>query len=193
MSRHAEWCSSCCHVRKIHTVVTSYYGSFQRECLSIHIGQAGVQIGGACWELYCLEHGIQPDGVVLNGGQDLLAPAKTEPMRASFDSFFCETRAGKYVPRALFMDLEPTVVGNVHSSVVNPVHNPNKQVQRLAWLAVGLGTPRTVHSHQELGERQGAVSPAEPPEGANPTNAWTLNFRPPELWDHKTPLVLFVN
>jgi tubulin alpha len=30
-----------------------------RECLSIHIGQAGIQIGNACWELYCLEHGIQ--------------------------------------------------------------------------------------------------------------------------------------
>ena len=24
--------------------------------------QAGVQIGSAVWELYCLEHGIQPDG-----------------------------------------------------------------------------------------------------------------------------------
>merc|ERR1712156_1415019 len=32
-----------------------------RECISIHVGQAGVQIGNACWELYCLEHGIQPD------------------------------------------------------------------------------------------------------------------------------------
>ena len=35
-----------------------------RECISIHVGQAGVQIGNACWELYCLEHGIQPDGQV---------------------------------------------------------------------------------------------------------------------------------
>jgi hypothetical protein len=25
-----------------------------RECISVHIGQAGVQIGNACWELYCL-------------------------------------------------------------------------------------------------------------------------------------------
>ena len=33
-----------------------------RECISIHVGQAGVQIGNACCELYCLEHGIQPDG-----------------------------------------------------------------------------------------------------------------------------------
>jgi len=30
-----------------------------REVISIHIGQAGIQTGNACWELYCLEHGIQ--------------------------------------------------------------------------------------------------------------------------------------
>jgi hypothetical protein len=77
---------------------------FQRECISIHIGQAGVQIGNACWELYCLEHGIQPDGQIssdktLAGGDD------------SFNTFFSETGAGKHVPRAVFVDLEPTVVG----------------------------------------------------------------------------------
>lgn len=33
-----------------------------REVISIHIGQAGIQVGNACWELYCIEHGIQPDG-----------------------------------------------------------------------------------------------------------------------------------
>jgi tubulin alpha len=38
-----------------------------REVISIHIGQAGIQVGNACWELYCLEHGIQPDGQVSMG------------------------------------------------------------------------------------------------------------------------------
>ena len=33
-----------------------------REVISIHMGQGGIQAGNACWELYCLEHGIQPDG-----------------------------------------------------------------------------------------------------------------------------------
>lgn len=28
------------------------------------LAQAGVQMGNACWELYCLEHGIQPDGTM---------------------------------------------------------------------------------------------------------------------------------
>jgi len=36
-----------------------------REVISIHIGQAGVQTGNSCWELYCLEHGIQPECVLI--------------------------------------------------------------------------------------------------------------------------------
>ena len=84
---------------------------FQRECISVHVGQAGVQIGNACWELYCLEHGIQPDGQMpsdktIGGGDD------------SFNTFFSETGAGKHVPRAVFVDLEPTVVGKL----TRPVH-----------------------------------------------------------------------
>uniref|UniRef100_A0A3B5RBC8 Tubulin/FtsZ GTPase domain-containing protein n=1 Tax=Xiphophorus maculatus TaxID=8083 RepID=A0A3B5RBC8_XIPMA len=84
----------------------------QRECISIHVGQAGVQIGNACWELYCLEHGIQPDGQMpsdktIGGGDD------------SFNTFFSETGAGKHVPRAVFVDLEPTVIGKHPSSRLN--------------------------------------------------------------------------
>ena len=63
-----------------------------------------MQIGNACWELYCLEHGIQPDGQMpadktIGGGDD------------SFNTFFSETGSGKHVPRTVFVDLEPTVVG----------------------------------------------------------------------------------
>ena len=48
-----------------------------REALCIHLGQAGVQIGNACWELFCLEHGIQPDGQMpsdktIGGGDGML-------------------------------------------------------------------------------------------------------------------------
>ncbi|KFO87683.1 Tubulin alpha-5 chain, partial [Buceros rhinoceros silvestris] len=81
-----------------------------RECISVHVGQAGVQMGNTCWELYCLEHGIQPDGQMpsdktIGGGDD------------SFTTFFCETGAGKHVPRAIFVDLEPTVIGSVRKSL----------------------------------------------------------------------------
>ena len=30
------------------------YSGDKREIISIHIGQAGVQIGNSCWELFCL-------------------------------------------------------------------------------------------------------------------------------------------
>ena len=64
--------------------------------------QAGVQMGNACWELYCLEHGIQPDGCM---------PKDSKPGDDSFSTFFQETGAGRHVPRAIYVDLEPSVIG----------------------------------------------------------------------------------
>ncbi|KAK2517262.1 hypothetical protein Q9233_013290 [Columba guinea] len=87
-------------------------GYKKRECISIHIGQAGVQMGNACWELYCLEHGIQPDGTIPGPKQGTPVEPKTEQVDSSFETFFCETASGKHVPRAVFIDLEPTVIGN---------------------------------------------------------------------------------
>ncbi|KAK7468190.1 hypothetical protein BaRGS_00036603, partial [Batillaria attramentaria] len=73
------------------------------ECISIHVGQAGVQMGNACWELYCLEHGIQNDG-------QMSPERKAAGSDESYHAFFSETSAGSHVPRAVFVDLEPTVV-----------------------------------------------------------------------------------
>ena len=85
-----------------------------REVISIHVGQAGVQMGNACWELYCLEHGIQPDGTV---------PTDITPLDDdSFSTFFSETGTGKHVPRAVFVDLEPTVIGNLITYLLQPVN-----------------------------------------------------------------------
>ena len=75
-----------------------------REVISIHVGQAGVQMGSACWELYCLEHGIQPDG-------QMPSDDSTGVADDSFNTFFSETGSGKHVPRAVFIDLEPSVIG----------------------------------------------------------------------------------
>ena len=75
-----------------------------REVISLHIGQAGVQLGNACWELFCLEHGITPDG-------QMPADDSIGIQDDSFNTFFGETGSGKHVPRAVFVDLEPSVVG----------------------------------------------------------------------------------
>ncbi|XP_051260102.1 tubulin alpha-1C chain-like isoform X1 [Dicentrarchus labrax] len=92
-----------------------------RECVSVHVGQAGVQIGNACWELYCLEHGIQPDGQMpsdktIGGGDD------------SFNTFFSETGAGKHVPRAVFVDLEPTVIDEVRTGTYRQLFHPEQLI-----------------------------------------------------------------
>ncbi|XP_064088733.1 tubulin alpha chain-like isoform X2 [Macrobrachium nipponense] len=90
-----------------------------RECISIHVGQAGVQMGNACWELYCLEHGIQPDGMMPSDeSQGYVADD-------SFNTFFNETRNGKHVPRAVFVDLEPTVVDEVRTGTYRELFSPN--------------------------------------------------------------------
>lgn len=77
-----------------------------REIINVHIGQAGVQMGLACWELYCLEHNINPDGTL-----DASGDAKDQ----GFSTFFSATTGGRHVPRALFVDLEPTVIDEIKS------------------------------------------------------------------------------
>ncbi|KAF0038203.1 hypothetical protein F2P81_008687 [Scophthalmus maximus] len=93
----------------------------KRECISMHVGQAGTQMGNACWELYCLEHGIQPDGQMpsdktVGGGDD------------SFNTFFSETGAGKHVPRAVFVDLEPTVIDEVRTGTYRQLFHPEQLI-----------------------------------------------------------------
>jgi tubulin alpha len=91
-----------------------------REIISIHIGQAGVQVGEQCWELYCLEHGIQPDGTI---------PGKTKgENNDSFKVFFNEANSGKYVPRAVFVDLEPTVIDELRNGTYSKLFNPSQML-----------------------------------------------------------------
>jgi tubulin alpha len=92
-----------------------------RECICIHVGPAGVQIGNACWELFCLEHGIQPDGQMpsdktIGGGDD------------AFNTFFSETGAGKHVPRCVMVDLEPTVVDEVRTGTYRQLFHPEQLI-----------------------------------------------------------------
>ncbi len=54
-----------------------------------------MQVGNACWELYCLEHGIQPDGQMpsdktIGGGDD------------AFNTFFSEV-SSPFQPLAPFL------------------------------------------------------------------------------------------
>uniref|UniRef100_A0AAR5QGW9 Tubulin alpha chain n=2 Tax=Dendroctonus ponderosae TaxID=77166 RepID=A0AAR5QGW9_DENPD len=91
-----------------------------RECISVHIGQAGVQIGNSMWELYCLEHGIQPDGTIL--------PQKEVRSDNCYGTFFSEVENGKMVPRAIMVDLEPTVVDEVRTGYYKKLYHPEQMI-----------------------------------------------------------------
>ncbi|XP_023341460.1 tubulin alpha-3 chain [Eurytemora carolleeae] len=92
-----------------------------REVISIHIGQAGVQMGNACWELYCLEHGIHPDGSLPEDDSVGIADD-------SFNTFFSETGSGKHVPRAVFVDLEPSVIDEVRTGTYRALFHPSQLI-----------------------------------------------------------------
>ena len=75
-------------------------------------------MGGAAWELFCLEHGIYPDGQMpsddtIGYGDD------------SFNTFFSETSGGKHVPRAVFIDLEPTVIDEIKTGTYKNLFHPD--------------------------------------------------------------------
>mmetsp|Transcript_36247 Transcript_36247/g.103589 ORF Transcript_36247/g.103589 Transcript_36247/m.103589 type:complete len:473 (+) Transcript_36247:66-1484(+) len=88
-----------------------------KECIHVHIGQAGCQVGAACWELYCQEHEVDP------GGQrpEHLKYAEGDE---TFESFFDETPGGQFVPRAVFVDTDPTtrdeIFANRHGRLFHP-------------------------------------------------------------------------
>lgn len=84
--------------------------------IQIHIGQSGNQIGYSCWQLYCLEHGIYPDGTLY----------QTESCGEDMNAFFSVSKSGNVSPRVLFIDLEASVIGKVSSqSIYEMRRKPN--------------------------------------------------------------------
>ena len=90
-----------------------------REIISIHVGQAGCQIGNSAWELYCLEHGINPDGTI---------DCASAPKDNNMSTFFSETGTGKFVPRSIFMDLEESVIDQVRTGKYKQLFHPEQLI-----------------------------------------------------------------
>jgi len=89
-----------------------------REIISVHIGQAGVQVGNSCWELYCLEHGLNHDGTLKDKNVDT----------SYMGTYFSEASNGKFVPRAVMMDLEPTVIDEVKAGSYSKLFHPDQLI-----------------------------------------------------------------
>jgi len=97
-----------------------------REILSIHLGQAGIQVGANCWELYCLEHKIGPDGKM--GAEDLKKMKSLQKEghenEGSFSTFFSENSSGQFVPRGVFLDLEPSTISELKNGKFRGLFHP---------------------------------------------------------------------
>jgi len=96
-----------------------------RECISIHVGQAGCQIGSAAWDLFCNEHNIDFDGYAPENTNVNVSDLGVED---SLGTFFNHSESGKYVPRALFIDLEPNVIDTIRQGQHGKLFNPDQMI-----------------------------------------------------------------
>merc|ERR1712212_724433 len=105
-----------------------------REIVHLQAGQCGNQIGAKFWEIISDEHGIAPTGaytgtsdlqmerieVYYNEAQGLSPESKARGERL--------TAGGKYVPRAVLVDLEPGTMDSVRSGPYGGLFRPDNFV-----------------------------------------------------------------
>lgn len=87
-----------------------------REIIHVQCGQCGNQIGAKFWEVISSEHGIDPSGNFTGSNPNQLE---------RINVYFNEAYGGKYVPRAVLVDLEPGVIDSVKSSNYGQLFKPD--------------------------------------------------------------------
>ncbi|OQR79895.1 beta-tubulin-like, partial [Tropilaelaps mercedesae] len=87
-----------------------------REIVHIQAGQCGNQIGAKFWEVISDEHGIDPTGAY-NGDSEL--------QLERINVYYNEATGGKYVPRAILLDLEPGTMDSVRSGPFGQLFRPD--------------------------------------------------------------------
>jgi len=90
-----------------------------REIVHLQVGQCGNQIGGKFWQVISDEHGIDPTGVY-KGTEDL--------QLERINVYYNEASGGKYVPRAILVDLEPGTMDAVKSGPFGALFRPDSFV-----------------------------------------------------------------
>ncbi|RWW73183.1 hypothetical protein BHE74_00018955 [Ensete ventricosum] len=90
-----------------------------REILHVQGGQCGNQIGAKFWEVICDEHGIDGTGKY-TGDSDL--------QLERINVYYNEASGGRYVPRAVLMDLEPGTMDSVRSGPIGQIFRPDNFV-----------------------------------------------------------------
>ncbi|UJR07412.1 hypothetical protein I4U23_011698 [Adineta vaga] len=92
-----------------------------REIVHIQVGQCGNQIGSKFWETVSDEHGLDATGTY-HGDSDL----QLERLNVYYNEI--DKKAGKYVPRAVLVDLEPGTMDSVRSGKYGQLFRPDNFV-----------------------------------------------------------------
>nr|ACN61492.1 beta-tubulin T4 [Euplotes focardii] len=87
-----------------------------REIVHIQAGQCGNQIGTKFWEVISDEHGVDPIGTY-HRDSDL--------QLERINVYYNETCRGRYVPRAVLMDLEPGTIDSVRAGPFGQLFRPD--------------------------------------------------------------------
>ncbi|XP_066374551.1 tubulin beta-7 chain-like [Miscanthus floridulus] len=90
-----------------------------REILHIQGGQCGNQIGAKFWEVICDEHDIDHTGKYA---------ADSDLQLERINVYYNEASGGRYVPRAVLMDLEPGTMDSVRSGPFGQIFRPDNFV-----------------------------------------------------------------
>ena len=90
-----------------------------REIVHIQGGQCGNQIGAKFWEVISDEHGVDPTGTY-HGDSDL--------QLERINVYYNEATGGRYVPRAVLMDLEPGTMDSVRAGPFGGFQNDAAEV-----------------------------------------------------------------
>ncbi|KAK9466615.1 beta-tubulin [Lipomyces arxii] len=90
-----------------------------REIIHLSAGQCGNQIGAAFWQTISDEHGIDGSGAY-RGTSDI--------QLERLNVYFNEASGGKYVPRAVLVDLEPGTMDAVRSGPFGNLFRPDNFV-----------------------------------------------------------------
>lgn len=92
-----------------------------KELISIHCGQAGIQLGNACWELFSAESNINPNGELSKQKENSLD-------NLYFNPFFSENSSGAYKARAAFIDLDPYPINDIKKSSYKDLFSKNNLI-----------------------------------------------------------------
>lgn len=94
-----------------------HFNSIIAQCHSL---SPSLQIASACWELYCLEHGIAADGTMCCQDNN-----DDDNSNTFFHSCLCPTtQTIKAIPRVVLVDLEPIPIDEIRTGCYRELFDP---------------------------------------------------------------------